>query len=73
MCIGGPKGSPQSMIPERQSVQQPVVDARAMSTDSEARRRGMLATILTSSAGAKGALATTANTPEVAPLKTKLG
>jgi hypothetical protein len=61
MCIGGPKTPPQQLIPERQAVQQPQVDARALSTDAEARRRGMLATILTSSRGALSPVSTTAD------------
>lgn len=68
MCMGGTPDVPS--VPERQSVKQPVTDAgaRGMANDDERRRRGMLATILTSSQGALAPVSTTA-TPE----KTKLG
>lgn len=67
MCTGGTPDVPS--VPERQSVKQPVTEAgRDQTTNDERRRRGMLATILTSSQGALAPVATTA-TPE----KTKLG
>ena len=65
MCVGGTPDVPST--PERQSVQQPKTDARIVSRDDERRRRGMMATILTSSQGALSPLATTADP------KTKLG
>lgn len=57
MCVGGTPDAPRT--PERQAVQQPRIPARALSDDTERRRRGMLATILTSSAGALTPVATT--------------
>lgn len=68
MCVGGTPDVPST--PERQSVKQPVTDAsvRGMTNEDERRRRGMLATILTSSQGALAPVSTTA-----APEKMKLG
>ena len=66
MCTGGTPDVPS--VPERQSVKQPMSDVRAQTGDDERRRRGMLATILTSSQGALAPVSTTA-----APEKTKLG
>lgn len=58
MCVGG--GTPDvPSPPERQDVKQPRTDARLQIRDDERRRRGMMATILTSSAGALSPLATT--------------
>lgn len=58
MCVGGTPDVPRT--PERQSVKQPTVPARDVSVDDERRRRGMLATILTSSQGALSPVTTTA-------------
>lgn len=68
MCTGGTPDVPS--VPERQSVKQPVTDAgvRGQTNEDERRRRGMLATILTSPQGALTPASTTA-----APEKTKLG
>jgi hypothetical protein len=57
MCIGGTPDVPRT--PERQAARQPNVGARDLSNDNERRRRGMLATILTSSQGALAPVATT--------------
>lgn len=62
MCIGGLTSSPSiPKTPERQSVKQPSEPARDVNAQDEARRRGMMATILTSSAGALSPLTTTAS------------
>lgn len=66
MCTGGTPDVPS--VPERQSVKQPVSEVRSQTTDDERRRRGMLATILTSPSGALAPASTTAM-----PEKTKLG
>jgi hypothetical protein len=62
MCVGGTPDIPRT--PERQAVKQPQTPARAMSQDDERRRRGMLATILTSSQGALTPVATTGGQKE---------
>jgi hypothetical protein len=57
MCIGmGPKQSDMPSVPERQAAKQPSDMARTRAKDDEARRRGMLATILTSAAGVSAPL-----------------
>ena len=57
MCIGmGPKQQDMPSIPERQAAKQPADMARSRAKDDEARRRGMLATILTSAAGVSAPL-----------------
>jgi hypothetical protein len=69
MCVGGTPNVPS--VPERQSVKQPSADARGLSQDDEMRRRrGMMATILTSSQGALTPVSTTAG---AAAPKTQLG
>lgn len=57
MCMGAPDVP---TTPERQSVKQPVSEVRTQTNEDERRRRGMLATILTSSQGALQPAVTTA-------------
>ena len=61
MCVGGPSPSDVPRTPERQSVRQPETSARDISRDDERRRRGMMATILTSARGALTPVSTTAD------------
>ena len=57
MCIGG--GTPDvPSVPERQMSKAPTDPVRGRTKDDEGRRRGMLATILTSAAGATAPLQT---------------
>lgn len=58
MCMSSPDVPSPA---EHQAAKSPTDPVRARSNDEEQRRRGMLATILTSSAGATGGLATTAD------------
>lgn len=62
MCIGGFGKTPDvPTIPERQSIKQPVqASAAGTASDAERRRRGMMATILTSAGGALAPVTTTA-------------
>lgn len=49
MCTGGTPDPPS--IPERQTIKTPTDPARDRANDDERRRRGMMATILTSTGG----------------------
>jgi hypothetical protein len=55
MCMGG-GGGDIPRVPERQMAKAPSDPARGRSKDDEARRRGMLATILTSASGSASPL-----------------
>lgn len=58
MCIGM-KTPELATTPERQQQQQPETDARGETRDRERARRGMMATILTSTRGALSPATTT--------------
>jgi hypothetical protein len=74
MCIGmGPKQSDMPSVPERQAAKQPSDMARTRAKDDEARRRGMLATILTSAAGVSAPLTSGSAAGAGAGGKTYLG
>lgn len=60
MCIGKTPDVP--TVPERQQSKAPTDPIRTRARDDEARRRGMLATILTSAAGTSGSLSTGSGT-----------
>ncbi len=75
MCIGGLGKVPDvPKVPERQSVKAPTDPVRGRSAADEARRRGMMATILSATPGVgTGALSPPSTTAAMSGGKTYLG